>query len=145
MNTIVILGRLTRDFELRYTQNNTAVASGSVASNRKFGSNEETAFFDLTVWGKSAEAIAEHTHKGDMLHIVGRVITETWEGKDGGKRSKNGVTVTDWTFAQSKGGAQSESRASQGSRVDDGPHEHAAIDSEDIPFTPDGFYGKAWM
>lgn len=133
MNTIIILGRLTRDFELRYTPNNTPVANGGMASNRKFGQNDETAFFELTVWGKSAEAIHEHAHKGDMLHIVGRVVTETWQDRDGNKRSKNGVTVTDWTFAQSKGDkGGSDSR--QQSRQSAGAGQHEPIDEEDIPF-----------
>jgi single-strand DNA-binding protein len=109
LNVWVGTGNLTRDPEVKYLQNGTAVANVSVGLNRKYGENEEVSFIDLTFFGKSAEIIGEHGRKGGQIGIQGRLKQDTWE-KDGKNFSKLGVVVDSFQFLGKKsdtGGEQS--------------------------------------
>ena len=117
MNTVSLIGRLGADPQLRYTQNGTAVATCSIAVPRR-RNREETDWFDLTFWGKTAELAANHLTKGRQVGISGRLRQERWE-KDGEKRSKVVVIVDSVTFIGNKGDA---------GRGDDD------FDAGDIPF-----------
>lgn len=91
-NRVILLGNLTREVELRHLQSGTVVADVGLAVNdrRKTASGEwvdETSFFDVTLWGRTAEVAAEYLTKGSPLLVEGRLKQETWE-KDGQKRSK---------------------------------------------------------
>jgi single-strand DNA-binding protein len=92
MNKWMGTGRLTRDTELRYTPNGTAVADISVCSNRVWSKDgekiEEATFVDVTLWGKQAESLTEYLTKGTYVEIEGRLKLETWETSEGVKRSK---------------------------------------------------------
>jgi len=103
MNTVALIGRLGGDPQLRYTPNGTAVANASLAVPRR-GNREETDWFDLTFWGKTAELAANHLTKGRQVGITGRLQQERWE-KDGEKRSKVVVVVDSVTFIGNKGDA----------------------------------------
>ncbi|MDD3819241.1 MAG: single-stranded DNA-binding protein [Actinomycetota bacterium] len=93
VNNVTILGNLTRDPELRFTPNGTAVASFGLAVNRniqnKTSGEWETQvdFFNVTTWFKLAENCAESLSKGDRVLVSGRLSQDSWEGKDGQKRS----------------------------------------------------------
>lgn len=102
LNKVYLTGRVTRDLELRYTPNGTAVVDVGFASNRKFGETEETVFVDMTAWGKTAEILVEHAGKGKQLLIEGRLRLEAWEDKEGNKRSKLSVVVEDFKFMGAK-------------------------------------------
>lgn len=117
MNTVALIGRLGGDPQLRYTPNGTAVANASLAVPRR-GNREETDWFDLTFWGKTAELAANNLAKGRQVGITGRLQQERWE-KDGEKRSKVVVVVDSLTFIGNKGDA---------GRGDDD------FDAGDIPF-----------
>ena len=111
LNKVQIAGNLTRDPELRYTPNNTAVCSFSIATNRKWKSaageqQEEVTFIDCDAWGKTAEVINEHLRKGRPIFIEGRLKLDQWDDKDGGKRSKMKVVVDSFQFIDSKPGGQ---------------------------------------
>jgi len=91
-NRVVLLGNVTRDPELRYISNGTAVTDIGLAVNdrRKTASGEwveETTFVDVTLWGRTAEVAGEYVTKGSPLLIEGRLKLDTWE-KDGNKNSK---------------------------------------------------------
>ena len=92
LNEVVISGRLTRDSELRYTPSGTAVTDVVIASNRIWSKDgekqEETAFVDVTIWGKQAESLNEYLVKGRHLMVVGRLKLNKWETEEGDKRSK---------------------------------------------------------
>ncbi len=92
LNVVTLVGRLTRDVELKYVgANNMAVAEVGLAVNgRGKGDDRETSFVDVTFWGKTAEILAEFTHKGSLIGVSGRIKQDRWE-KDGEKRSK--ITV----------------------------------------------------
>jgi single-strand DNA-binding protein len=97
MNIVILLGRLTRDPELRYMPNQTAVATFGLAVNRKYKQGEEwkeeVCFVDITVFGRQAETSAEYLHKGQQVLIEGRLSFRRWEGKDGQTHSKHEVVA----------------------------------------------------
>ncbi len=102
-NKVILLGNLTRDPELSYTPNQTAVVSFGMAVNRKWKgqdgqSKEEACFVDCTGFGSTGENINKYLHKGDPLLIEGRLTFSSWEAKDGSKRSKLTVTVERFQF-----------------------------------------------
>lgn len=92
-NKVLLMGNLTRDPEMRYTQGGTALCKFGMAVNRKYGEKETTLYIDLTAWAQQGENINKYCHKGDPLFVEGRLEYETWENKDGDKRSKISVTV----------------------------------------------------
>ena len=91
INSVVLVGRLTRDAELKYTPTGTAILNLSVAVNRsvKRGDawEDEVSFFDIVLFGKLAESIAQYCTKGQQIGVQGALRQERWE-KDGAKRSK---------------------------------------------------------
>ena len=91
LNVVVLIGRLTRDAELKYLSSNTAVSKFSLAVNRRKRSGdqwvEETDFFDITVWGKTAEALNQYLVKGKEIGVEGELRQSRWE-QDGQSRSR---------------------------------------------------------
>jgi single-strand DNA-binding protein len=79
------VGRITKDFDLKFTPNGHAVATTNIAIDSGFGDNKKTDFLPLVVWGKQAESVATYTHKGSLILVEGRVSTRNYEGKDGRK------------------------------------------------------------
>lgn len=101
-NTVTIAGNVTRDPELRFTPNGAAVASFSVAVNRRWRNaqsgeyEEQTSFFDITAWKDLAQNLADSIHKGDRVVVMGRIEQRSWEDADSGdKRSKIEVVADD--------------------------------------------------
>jgi single-strand DNA-binding protein len=144
-NKVILLGNLTRDVEVRYTQGGLAIAKFGMAINRKATSKdgetrESTCFVDMTAFGKQAEILEQYVSKGSPLFIDGRLEFSTWEAKDGGgKRSKLEVIIENFQFLgggqQNGGGQQSgggSGRAKEGSSRADAPSE--SVDYDDIPF-----------
>ena len=102
-NKCILMGNLTRDPELRFTQNNTALCKFTIAVDSGWGDKKETAFVDCTMWGKRAEAFERFHSKGSTALVEGEIKQDTWEDKNtGAKRSKLTVTVSDWSFAGKK-------------------------------------------
>ena len=101
-NKVILIGNLTRDVELRHTQSGQALAKLGMAINRKFTSNgeskETTCFVDLTAWGRQAEVLSQYVKKGSPLFVEGRLEYSTWEGQDGGKKSKLEVVIENFQF-----------------------------------------------
>lgn len=89
LNQITLIGRLTRDPEMRYTAQGTAVANFSIAVDRPFTTQQgerETDFVDCVAWRKLAEAVGNHMTKGRMVAVVGRLQIRSYETQDGQKR-----------------------------------------------------------
>ena len=89
LNTIVLIGRLTRDPELRYTPSGTAVCSFSLAVDRPYTNQQgerETDFIDIVVWRREAETVSQHLSKGRMAAVQGRLQIRSYETQDGQKR-----------------------------------------------------------
>jgi single-strand DNA-binding protein len=105
MNNVSLIGRLTQDPDLRYTQSGKAVSSFGIAINEKYKSGDEwktdVCFVEVTAWDKTAEATAQYLKKGHLCGIVGKLKYEQWES-DGNKRSKLVVTAKNVIFLEKK-------------------------------------------
>jgi single-strand DNA-binding protein len=105
MNKVVLIGRLTRDPELRYTSSNIPSATFSLAVNRRFvaqGGERQADFFNLTAFGKTAEFCAKYFKKGQQVLVEGRIQNRTWDDQNGQKRYATDFIVEDTYFADSK-------------------------------------------
>ena len=106
LNHITIMGRLTRDPELRRTGSGIAVASFTVAVDRDFGKNEnvekETDFIDCVAWRNTAEFVSKYASKGRMVAVSGRLQIRSWTDKDGNKRRTAEVVADNVYFGDSR-------------------------------------------
>lgn len=111
INKLIIIGRLTRDSELSYTNSGFAITKLSIATNRRKKSGDtwedEANFFDVVIWGKRGEALNQYLIKGQQVCIEGELRQERWE-KDGVKRSKVSIEANNLQLIGSKSVAQSE-------------------------------------
>ena len=109
-NKVVLVGNLTRDIELRYSQAGMAIAKTAIATSRKFTSNgekkEEVMFIDITFFGRSAEVANQYLRKGSKILVEGRLQFDQWVDQNGGKRSKHSVAVETMQMLDSKGDNQ---------------------------------------
>jgi len=112
-NSITLLGNLGKDIELQYTQKGTARASFSLAVNRFGGAEKKTDWFDITIYGKSAETAQKFLKKGSRIIVEGRLETYEFAGRDGQQRKGVAVVGTDWNFANSKTSSGSSSSKSE--------------------------------
>lgn len=106
MNKIILLGRLTKDVELRYTQtSNTAVASFTLAVNRRFvkeGEERQADFINIVVWNKLAETSSNYLKKGMQVVVTGRLQNRSWDDEQGQKRYVTEVIAEELEFVESK-------------------------------------------
>jgi len=109
-NKVILVGNLTRDIELRYSQNGSAIAKSAIATSRKFTVNgekrEEVCFIDITFFGRSGEIANQYLRKGSKILVEGRLTFEQWVDQNGGKRSKHSVTVENMQMLDSRADAQ---------------------------------------
>lgn len=106
MNKVILMGRLTRDPEVRYTQtNNTLVATFSIAVNRRFVREGDTVtadFFNVTAWSKTGEFVSKYFKKGQQVAVVGRLQNRSWDDQNGQKHYATDVVAEEVYFADSK-------------------------------------------
>ena len=106
MNKVILMGRLTKDVEVRYTQtNNTMVASFSLAVNRRFvreGEEWQADFINIVAWNKVAEFCSKYYSKGQQVAVIGRIQTRNYDDKDGKKVYVTEVIAEETYFADSK-------------------------------------------
>lgn len=125
INKAILMGRLTRDPELRHTGSKTAVCNFTVAIDNGYGEDKSTDFINCVAWSKTAEFVEKYFTKGRMIIVVGRIQTRSWEGQDGRKNYATEVVANEVAFGETKKNAES------GSNADD----FAAIDTpDDVPF-----------
>ncbi len=138
MNRIILIGRLTADPELRYTQNGVAVASFTLAVDRPFSSRQgerETDFINIVVWRKQAENCANYLKKGRLAAVEGRLQIRSYETTDGQKRRVAEVVADRVEFIG--GQNRSEGVLQDSPNFDDGFESMdfgEDIDTDDIPF-----------
>ena len=114
-NRVILAGNLTRDPELSYTPNNTAICKFGMAINRKWTpqggeAKEEMCFVDCVTFGRQAETLNQYMRKGRPVLIEGRLTYSAWEGQDGKRRSKLEVTVERFQFLGGKDDAPAETK-----------------------------------
>lgn len=106
-NKVVLVGNLTRDVEIRYSQGGSAIGKVGIATNRKFKSQtgetkDEIMFIDLTFFGRTAEVANQYLRKGSKVLVDGRLVLEQWTAQDGSKRSKHSITVENLQMLDNK-------------------------------------------
>ena len=145
MNKVILMGRLTRDPEVRYTQtSNTLVASFSLAVNRRFvrqGEERQADFINIVAWGKQGEFCSKYFKKGQQVGIIGRIQTRTWDDDKGQRHYVTEVIAEEAYFADSKrdgtGSSDSSFDSAFGSTAPgamDGAPEFEVSASDDLPF-----------
>jgi len=107
-NKIVLVGNLTRDIEMRFSQSGMAIAKTAIATSRKFKSNtgeqkEEVCFIDITFFGRSAEVANQYIRKGSKILVDGKLVLDQWSDQNGQRRSKHSVTVDLMQMLDTKG------------------------------------------
>lgn len=152
-NKVILLGNLTRDPQLKYLPNNTAVCEIGLAVNRNWrdrdgNTQEEVCFVDLAAYGRQAEVINQYMAKGRPLMIEGRLKYDQWTAQDGSKRSKLRVVIENFQFVGGRDGGRdgggSEESGGQGRSAprtgqrpppaDTGGQDHYQPTGDDIPF-----------
>ena len=151
LNSVNLMGRLTRDIEVRYTQNNIAHSIFSIAVNRNVkdgnGWKEETSFIGVEVWGSLAESIKKYSGKGKRIAVNGYIVQKSYQAKDGSNQNKtyvvaNSVTIIDWvqTNQQPQGNSQQQYQQGNYQQAPQQPQNQQQAapypyeDFEDIPF-----------
>lgn len=140
INQVILMGRLTRDPEMRTTTTGKSIASFSIAVDRG-GQSEQTDFFDVTAWEKLGELVNQYLSKGRRCLVQGRLQQDSWDDKETGKkRSKIEVVATDVTFLDGPSGGDAPAGPAPSNQkkdnkdvtiedIDDKP-----IDLSEIPF-----------
>ena len=104
LNKVFLIGRLTKDPELRYTPSGQAVTTFRLATNREYmtkeGKKEETCYVTVVSWGKQAEVCAEYLKKGNLVFVEGRLQYRTWETQEKEKRSTLEVRLENFQFLE---------------------------------------------
>jgi len=143
INQVILMGRLTRDPEMRTTTTGKTIASFSLAVDRG-GQDDQADFFDITAWEKLAELVNQYLSKGRRCLVQGRLRQDSWDDKETGKkRTKVEVVATDVTFLDGPSGGDSKgssntqsSTASKPQQKDVAPADidDKPIDLSEIPF-----------
>lgn len=149
MNKIILIGRLTKDPELRYTQSGTAVVSFNLAVDRRFtnqNGEREADFINCVAWNKTAEFISEYFHKGKQIAVEGRLQVRSYDGNDGQRHWVTEVVAEQVEFVGSKGHGNNQNDSgtgnTDGSNADSssgnnpyaGLGEEVVFDDNDLPF-----------
>lgn len=144
INKAILMGRLTRDPELRHTGSGTPVCSFTLAIDNGYGENRSTDFINCVAWNKTAEFVEKYFTKGRMIIVVGRIQTRTWEGADGKKNYATEVVASEVSFGESKknaeeGGYTAPARQSAAADIPEMPSDTeddfvALETNDDLPF-----------
>lgn len=145
MNKVILMGRLTRDPEVRYTQtNNTLVASFALAVDRRFarqGEERQADFFNVVAWSKTGEFCSKYFKKGQQVGVIGRLQTRTWDDDQGQKHYVTEVVAEEAYFTGSKrdseGGANFDNAFGAMPDANQTPSENSDFETfsgDDLPF-----------
>ncbi len=137
MNAVVLVGRTTRDIDLRRTVNSTAVASFTLAVNRDFKTNDgqEADFIQCVAWKKTAELLEQYVHKGDRIALNGSIRTRNYEDSHGRTVYVTEVLVNHVEFLETKNREQSNYNNNGYTAPDNfNDNEHFDLEKDDLPF-----------
>lgn len=126
MNKAILMGRLTRDPEMRTTSSQIAVASFTIAVDRRFknaNGEKQADFIPIVAWRQQAEFVSRYFHKGSRIVVVGSVQTRNWEDNEGNKRYATEVIADEIYFGDSKSGSSNTE-----------PAQTTSTDNTDMPF-----------
>ena len=139
MNKFIVTGNLTKDADLKYTQNDKAYSKFSIANNEGYGENQKTNFFNCTLWGKGAENLNRFLVKGQKVLITGRVELGKFTDKEGVERLTTDIIVDSFGGVELIGNkVQQESKTDNYASNNDfsvnGNDDMTVIDDGDMPF-----------
>lgn len=136
MNNVSLIGRLTKDPDLRYTSSGMAVATFSLAVQRSFRNKDgeyEADFINCVCWNKSGETLANHVRKGQRIGVTGRIQTRNYENEQGNRVYVTEVVVEGFTFLEKKDDSQGNNQGGFGAKQG-GFNQGPTITSDDLPF-----------
>lgn len=136
MNSVILSGNLTRDPEVRHTQNGKAYTRMGIAVNRSF-SKDAVDFFNLLAWDKTAEFCGKYLKKGSRVFVEGRLQTSKYKDKDGTERTAVDITVDNIEFGDSKrqdSGEQKSQPRQETKRKQRDDFDGEPLDPDDMPF-----------
>lgn len=138
INRVILIGRMVKDPELRYTQSGSSVANFSIANTRTYSvsgeKKEYTSFFNCIAWGKLGEAISQYCKKGQRIGIEGRLQQRSWDDQNGQKRSSVEVVVENFQFLSPKQGQESPHAEIPQQQAETGYEPENPFSDEEIPF-----------
>jgi single-strand DNA-binding protein len=140
INNVTLVGRLTKEVDLRFTQNGKAVANGTLAVNRPFkNANGETEadFINIVIWGKPAENTANYTNKGSLIGVTGRIQTRNYENNEGKRVYVTEVVANSVQFLDTKKKEESQQQQTRYTHDPSDPFKDAPqtdINDSDLPF-----------
>ncbi|WP_010531287.1 single-stranded DNA-binding protein [Lentibacillus jeotgali] len=141
LNRVVLVGRLTKDPDLRYTPNGVAVANFTLAVNRPFSNqqgNRDADFINCVVWRRAAENLASYMKKGSMVGVDGRLQSRTFEGRDGNTVFVTEVVADSVQFLESKGASQNRDQQPSGFPPNQNQNQNQPNQNSDNPFKDNG-------
>ena len=136
VNKVILVGRLGKDPEVRYSQGGSAVTNFNLATSRVYKNKQgekvdETEWHKCTAFSRTAEICGEYLHKGSLIYVEGRLQTRDWEDKDGNKRWTTSIIVENMRMLGSKGEGAGAPAKSGDNPFDKGP---SNIPDDDVPF-----------
>lgn len=136
INKVILMGRLTRDPEMRHTNSGTPVTTFSIAIDNGYGDNKRTDFVNCLAWNKTAEFVTKYFTKGKMIIVIGRISTRSWETQDGKRAYATEVIANEVNFGESKTSPQlnTPQTAAQPPMQDDDDDFTPLDEDDDLPF-----------
>lgn len=136
MNKVILLGRLTKDVDIKYTQGGTAVANFGLAVNRRFAKEGEqnADFLNIVAWGKTAEFCGNYFKKGQQVALVGRIQTRNYEDQQGQKRYVTEIVAEEAYFADSKKEEEKPVGTFGGNNTNTFTNNAEVLGGDDLPF-----------
>lgn len=137
INKVILMGRLTRDPEMRHTNSGTPVTTFSIAIDNGYGDNKRTDFVNCIAWNKTAEFVTKYFTKGKMIIVIGRITTRSWETQDGKRAYATEVVANEVNFGESKTSPQlntPQTAAQQPMQDDDDDFTPLDEEDDDLPF-----------
>ena len=131
INKVILMGRLTREPELRHLETDKSVCGFTIAIDNGYGDNKRTDFVNCVAWNKTAEFISKYFAKGRMIIVIGRIATRSWETQDGSKRYITEVIANEVNFGETKAACQT---GTQQSMQDDNDFIPLDENDDDLPF-----------
>ena len=136
INKVILMGRLTRDPEMRHTNSGTPVTTFSIAIDNGYGDNKRTDFVNCLAWNKTAEFVTKYFAKGKMIIVIGRIATRSWETQDGKRAYATEVIANEVNFGETKTSPQlnTPQTAAQPPMQDDDDDFTPLDEDDDLPF-----------
>lgn len=138
-NKIILIGRLTRDPEKKYTQGGTAITSFSIANNKTYKNQagekvDQVSYFNCVAWSGTADLVAEYLHKGNRVYLEGRLVQDRYKDKDGNDKQAIKINVELIQFLENKKQDNSDKKPEDQGNNQPANYGENPFSDEDIPF-----------